>query len=130
MTPPSPPPSNRPRVVEAAFWVWLLASVVMVLFGALMATTQDTLPALFRGAGLVFALAGLGLGYITGRVRSRHAAFRRAAVALALAVVVVLAVFSLMTRGLVWPLIMILAMVGAILMMRPSAQHWFDAEET
>ncbi len=57
------------------------------------------------------------------------AGFRRAAVGLALALVLLLAVFSLMSRGLIWPLIMIVTMLGAVLIMRPSAQDWFDSKE-
>jgi hypothetical protein len=129
MTAPLPVPSSRPRIVEAAFWIWLLSSVLLVLFGLLLALSQGNLPPLFRGAGVVYALAGLALGYLAGRARQGHAAFRRAGVGLALAIVVVLAVFSLMSRGLVWLLVMILAMVGAVLIMRPSAQVWFDAQD-
>jgi hypothetical protein len=129
MTAPLPVPTSRPRIVEAAFWIWLLSSVLLVLFGLLLALSQGNVPPLVRGAGVVYVLAGLALGYLAGRTRGGHAAFRRAGVGLSLAIVVVLAVFSLMSRGLVWLVIMILAMVGAVLIMRPSAQVWFDAQD-
>ena len=122
-------PHQRPRVVTAAFWCWVVASVLLVMFGLLLAFSQDNLPVLFHGAGALFALSGLGLGYLSGQTRLGYARFRRAAVALALAVVVLLAVFALISRGPVWLLVMILTMVGAVLMMRPSAQGWFDQEE-
>jgi hypothetical protein len=32
----------------------------------------------------------------------------------------------LISQGPIWLLVMILAMVGAVLMMRPSAQEWFE----
>lgn len=122
-------PLQRPRVVTVAFGCWVVASVLLVTFGLLLAFSQDSLPVLFRGAGVLFGLAGLGLGYLSGQARLGSARFRRAAVALALAVVVVLALFALMSRGPIWLLVMILAMVGAVLMMRPSAQGWFEQED-
>jgi peptidoglycan/LPS O-acetylase OafA/YrhL len=122
-------PQQRPRVVTAAFWCWVVASVLLMTFGLLLALSQDGLPILFRGAGVLFALSGIGLGYLSGQARLGHARFRRAAVALALAVVVLLALFALISRGPIWLLVMILAMVGAVLMMRPPAQDWFDEED-
>ncbi|MDT5014496.1 MAG: hypothetical protein QOD39_656, partial [Mycobacterium sp.] len=119
-------PQPRPRVVTAAFWCWVVASVLLVTFGLLVVFSRGDLPMLFRGAGALFALSGLGLGYLAGRARLGQSRFRRAAVALSLAVVVLLSIFALMSHGLAWLLVMILAMVGAVLMMRPTAQHWFD----
>jgi peptidoglycan/LPS O-acetylase OafA/YrhL len=78
---------------------------------------------------VLFAVAGLGLGYLAGRARLGQRRFRRAAVALALAIAVFLAVFALMSRGPVWLVLMIVTIVGAVLMMRPSAQEWFDSVE-
>lgn len=114
--------------MTVAFGCWVVASVLLVTFGLLLAFSQDGLPLLFRGTGVLFALAGLGLGYLAGQARLGYARFRRAAVALALAVVLVLALFALMSRGPIWLPVMILAMVGAVLMMRPSAQDWFEQE--
>lgn len=123
-------PHARPRVVTVAFWCWVVASVLLVTFGLLVALSQDNLPVLFRGAGALFALSGLGLGFLSGRARLGQARFRRAAVALALAVVVLLSLFALMSRWPLWLVVMILTVVGAVLMMRQSAQDWFDQEET
>jgi len=121
---------QRPRVVTAAFWCWVVASVLLVMFGLLLAFSEDNLPPFFRGAGALFVVSGLGLGYLSGRARLGHARYRRAAVALALAVVVLLSLFALISRGPVWLLVMILTMVGAVLMMRPPAQDWFVQRET
>ncbi len=126
----APVPSGRPRVVEAVFWLWLVAAISLVLLGALMALTRGNLPVLYRGAGILFALAGLALGYLAGRTRAGHARPRRAAVGLSLALVVLLALFTLMTGGILWLVPMILTMVGAVIIMRPSAQDWFHAPET
>lgn len=123
------PPQQKPRVVTAAFWCWVVASVLLVTFGLLLAFSSDNVPSLFRGVGLLFALSGLGLGYLSGQARLGYARFRRAAVGLALAVTVVLAMFALISRGPIWLVVMVLAMVGAVLMMRPSAHDWFDQED-
>jgi peptidoglycan/LPS O-acetylase OafA/YrhL len=122
-------PQSRPRVVTAGFWCWAAASVLLVAFGLLLALSPDNLPTLFRGMGVLFAASGLGLGFLAGRARLGDARFRRAGIALSLAIVVILAIFALYSRGPIWLLMMILTMVGAVLMMRPPAQGWFEREQ-
>ena len=126
----APVPPQRPRIVEAVFWLWLVAAVALVLLGLLLGLHGGNLPALFRGAGIIFAVAGLALGFLAGRTRAGDARLRRAAVGLSLALVVLLALFTVMTGGVLWLVPMILTMVGAVLIMRPSAQDWFHTEET
>ena len=127
-------PQSRPRVVNTAFWCWVVAAVLLTLAGLLMTASRDDMPIFFRGVGVLFIVSGLALAYLANRARAGNAAFRRAAVGLALAVVVVLAIFSLMTRGfvLVFTLVlfaaMVLAMVGAVAIMRPSSQKFFEQE--
>jgi hypothetical protein len=130
MSAPVPAPSRRPRIVEAVFWLWLLAAIALVLLGLLMALTRGNLPTVYRGAGFLFAVAGLALGYLAGRTRAGALRPRRAAVGLSLALVVLLTLFTLLTGGILWLIPMILTMVGAVLIMRPSAQDWFHTEET
>ena len=48
---------------------------------------------------------------------------------LALALVVILALFILVGGGVLWALPMILTLIGAVLIMRPLAQEWFPSEE-
>jgi peptidoglycan/LPS O-acetylase OafA/YrhL len=122
-------PQSRPRVVTAGFWCWAAASVLLVAFGLLLALSPDSLPTLFRGMGVLFAASGLGLGFLAGRARLGDARFRRAGIALSLAIVIILAIFALYSRGPIWLLMMILTMVGAVLMMRPPAQEWFEQEQ-
>lgn len=126
----APVPPQRPRIVEVVFWLWLVAAVALVLLGLLLALHSGNLPALFRGAGVIFAVAGLALGFLAGRTRAGDSRLRRAAVGLSLALVVLLALFTVMTGGVLWLVPMILTMVGAVLIMRPSAQDWFHTEET
>jgi len=128
MTAPLPVPSNRPRLVEAAFWVWLVAAVMLVAFGLLLATSGGDVAVFYRGFGILFALAGCALGFAGGKLRRGHRGFRRAAIGLSLGLVGLLALFSLSTRGLVWLLIMIAMMVGVVLITRPAAQAWYESE--
>ena len=60
-----------------------------------------------------------------GGTRGGDARFRSATIGLALALVVLLALFSLFSRGLAWLLIMVVLMVAAILLLRPAAHDWF-----
>jgi hypothetical protein len=117
-------------VVAVAFWCWVAAAVTLVGLGLLVALSRANVPFFYRGAGALFVVAGLALGYLAGRAGGGNAALRRAAVGLALALVVLLALFTLMTQGALWLIPMILTMVGAVLMLRPAAQDWFDPEET
>jgi hypothetical protein len=115
-------PQSRPRVVTAAFWCWVVAAVALVALGLLLALNQANLPVFLRASGAVLAVAGLALGYLARQAVAGHTAFRRAAVALALALVFVLALFILIGGGgILWVLPMILALVGAVLMTRPGA---------
>jgi hypothetical protein len=125
----SAPVPARPRIVEAVFWLWLLAAISLVVLGMLMALTRGNLPPVFRGAGVLFAVAGLALGFLAGRTRTGHTGLRRAGVGLALALVVLLTLFTLMTGGVLWLIPMILTMVGTVLIVRPSAQQFFHPEE-
>lgn len=123
-------PSPRPRAVTAAFWVWVVGAVLLLVLGMLLALNPAHLPPFLRGAGVVFAVAGLALGFVAGRTRSGDTRFRRAAVGLALPLVVLLALFILIGGGILWVLPMVLTLVGAVLVMRASAQEWFPSEET
>ena len=122
-------PQSRPRIVNAGFWCWAAGAVLLVAFGLLLAFSPDALPSLFRGMGALFAASGLGLGFLAGRARLGDSRFHRAGIALSLAVVLILALFALYSRGPVWLLIMIVTMVGAVLMMRPPAREWFEKED-
>ena len=42
-------PQSRPRVVTAAFWCWVTASLLLMLGGLIAASLN--VPAVFRGAG-------------------------------------------------------------------------------
>jgi hypothetical protein len=113
-------PQSRPRVVTAAFWCWLVASILLIVGGLLAASLN--VPVIVRGAGIIFALGGIGMAFLAGRTRTGDARSRRAAVALALTIVVLVAlslVFGI--RNVITALAVIPLIAGVILMARPAA---------
>lgn len=136
MTGSSPQP--RPRLVDIAFWTMLVAAVLLISGGLLMmtwafSTTADT-PQMrtglmvVRGLGIGWILAGGALAFLSPRTRRRDARFRRATVALSVAVVVVLGVFPLFARvvDIVFLLPMLLLVAAVILLTRPVVNKWFQ----
>lgn len=121
-------PHPRPRVVTAAFWCWVGASVMLMVGGPIAASAN--LPTAYRGAGVVTVLAGGAMAFLAGRVRTGgDDRFRRAAVALALAIVVLVALVSafgvvhIVTLLAVFPLI-----AGAVLITRPGVAKQEDTQ--
>ncbi len=121
-------PQQRPRVVTVAVWCWLAAAVLLIALGLLSVTADNVLP-LIRGAGALFIVAALALAFLAGRTAKGDARYRRATVALAFTLVLVLALYTLLSGGIAWVVPMVLVMVAAVLIMRPSAQTWFVARE-
>jgi hypothetical protein len=120
-------PQPRPRVVTAAFWCWLAASILLIVGGLLAASIS--LPAVFRGAGVVTALAGAGMAFLAGRSRNGDTRFRRAALALALTIVVLVALCAVFGVVHVLTLVAVIPLIaGTVLMTRPAASSWVDQE--
>jgi hypothetical protein len=121
----APPP--RPRVVTAAFWCWVVAAVLLIVGGLLAASYA--LPAVFRGAGVITALAGAGMAYLAGRSRHGDTRFHRAAVALSLTIVVVVALVAVFGVVHILTLLAVMPLIaGTVLMTRPAAASWADQE--
>jgi peptidoglycan/LPS O-acetylase OafA/YrhL len=112
-------PAPRPRVVTAAFWCWVVASVMLMVGGLIAASVG--LPTPYRAAGVMTVVAGGAMAFLAGRVRSGDARFRRAAVALSLTIVALVALVSafgvvhIVTLLAVFPLL-----AGAVLVTRQS----------
>src|SRR5271165_6506304 len=121
----------RPRIVDVAFWSWLAAAVLLIVGGilpqflsfgtvrsaALKTVTDEQIRSwllLHKSAGVVGVLLGLAIAYLASRTRRGDKRFRRAAVALSLAGVVLLAIG--------W----FAAIVAVGLITRPNAAAWFD----
>jgi peptidoglycan/LPS O-acetylase OafA/YrhL len=120
-------PHSRPRVVTAAFWCWVVASFLLILGGLIAASLN--LPVAFRGAGIILAFAGGGLAFLTGRTRSGDTRFRRAAIALALTLILLVALAALfrLVNGITL-LAMIPLIAGTVLITRPSAASTSEQE--
>jgi hypothetical protein len=131
-TPPAP--SSRPSTVEAAFWCWLGAAVLLAVLGLLMATevSAETAP-FFRLAGVLLVVVGLAQGFLAGRARKRQLRYASAGVGLAMASVAFLAVLLLFGSSILGIVlvaaIMILMITGSVLIQRGSSHEWFEAAE-
>lgn len=123
------PSVPRPRPVTVAFWCWMVAAVMLIVGGLLTATVNVPLPMIFRGGGVIVALAGGGLAFLAGRLRTADRRFERAAVALTLAIVVVVAVIAVFGVMHLLTLLAVLPVVAGTVAIRSSAaQAWFDAD--
>ncbi len=121
----APPP--RPRVVTAAFWCWVVAAILLIVGGLIAASVS--LPAVYRAAGVMTALAGAGMSFLAGRSRTGDTRFRRAAVALSLAIVVLVALLAVFGVVHVLTLLAVIPLIaGAVLMTRPAASSWPEQE--
>jgi hypothetical protein len=113
-------PQSRRRVVTAAFWCWLVASLLLIVGGLIPASLA--VPALYRGAGVVIALAGVGMAFLAGRSRTGDTRFRRAAVTLSLTIVVLVAVLAVLRIPSVLTLLAVIPLIaGTVLITRPAA---------
>lgn len=136
----------RPRSVQVAFWAWLVAAILLVLAGLMLLSVRpesahgqfqasvsedqmQTLVWFARGVGALYIASGLAVGYLAGRTRRGHKRFRRAAVTLSYAIVLLVAAFALLFQ--IYPVPVLLAMiallVAAVAATRDSADAWFDA---
>lgn len=114
----------RPRALNVAFWL-LLVGAVMLMVGGLLAATAS-IPALFRGAGIACVIAGAMIAFLAGRVRKTgDARFRRATLALAFVVIVLVSIVAALGVVHVLALLSVLPLiVGAMLLSRPAAAGW------
>ncbi len=140
-------PHERPGIVDVAFWSWLAGAVLLIVGGAgplLLSfdTVRRSAPGsmsddalrswllLFKGAAVICILLGMAIGYLAGRTRRGDRRFQRAAVALSLAAVVLLAVGAFLHLVTLLSLLAVIALiVGAGTVTRPAASAWFDAVE-
>lgn len=120
-------PQSRPRVVTAAFWCWVAASFLLMLGGVIAASLN--VPLIFRGAGVVFLLAGAGMAFLTGRSRGGDSRYRRAAIALALTLIVLVALAAIFGLANGITLLAVLPLIaGTVLITRPAATREQESE--
>ncbi|KAA0110719.1 hypothetical protein [Mycolicibacterium sp. P1-5] len=118
----------RPRALNTSFWL-LLVGAVMLMGGGLVAMTAS-IPAVFRGAGIVCIVAGAMIAFLAGRVRKNgDPRFRRATLALTFTVVVLVCLVAALGVVHILALLSVLPLiVGAMLLSRPAATGWSAAD--
>jgi len=89
----------------------------------MIAASVSALPMVYRGGGIITALAGAGMAYLAGRSRSGDTRYRRAAIALSLVIVVLVAIAAVLGGAVhVLTLLAVLPLIaGTVLMTRPAA---------
>lgn len=117
-SPPSEPARANSLVETIGFTFWLVAAVLLMVGGMIAASVSlpgvDT--AVFRGVGVLIAIAGAGMAFLAGRSRSGDPRFRRAAIALSVAIVVIVALTARIGVVHILTLIgIVLLIVGTIL---------------
>jgi len=139
----------RPRAFTVAFYL-LLAGAVLLMTGGLLAITVGydlmrqvapesysdemvrQLVVLRRGAGVLCAVAGFGLAFLSGRTRTGDPRYRRATLGLALVIVVLVGIFQVLVGIGVIALVSLLPIIaGAVLLSTRVVTNWFNpvAEE-
>lgn len=134
---------SRPSAVTTACWLLVVGGVLLIA-GGLLATlvsfdslrqaapitvTDEALhdyARLYRGAGILFGLAGVALVWFAARARSRDLRARRAAMALGLSIVVLVAVAAVFSGTHILALLSLLPIVvGTLLLGRPTVLDWY-----
>lgn len=124
------PPVARPRAVTVAYWCWMVGAVLLIVSGLASAMLGTPLPLIYQGAGILVVLAGVGMAFVAGRTRTADPRFQRTGVALSMAIVLVVAVASVV--GVVDRLagIALLPLIaGTVTIRSAAAQTWFDGED-
>lgn len=136
--------SSRPGAVMVAFWLLIAGAVLLLLGGLLTAATGfDTLrqdvPAsvsdeslhsylrLYRGVGVLFCVAAVALAALAARARDGDPRFRRAVMAMGLALVVLVAIVDVVFgRSFIFALMSLLPIIAGVMVLnRPAVSDWF-----
>ncbi len=134
---------SRPSAVTTACWLLVVGGVLLIAGGVLatlvsfdslrqaapITVTDEALhdyARLYRGAGILFGIAGVALVWFAGRARSRDLRARRAAMALGLSIVVLVAVAAVFSGTHILALLSLLPIVvGTLLLSRPTVLDWY-----
>ena len=138
---------DPPGGVTAAIWVLAAGAVLLVTGGLMVATVSfDALRqaapptvsdedvrrygTLYRGAGVLLAVAGAALAVLAARARRRDLRSRRAAMSLGLTIVVLVGLAAVFVGiGHVLALLSLLPIVvGALMLSRPAVVEWYAGE--
>jgi hypothetical protein len=133
---------SRPSAVTTACWLLVIGAVLLIAGGLLASLASfDTLRkaqpptvpdesvhhlvTMNRGIGILFVLAGVGLVWLAARARRRDLRFRRAAMALALTIIVLVSVASVFAGHILALLSLVPIIVGTLLMSRTGVLDWY-----
>ncbi len=134
---------SRPGAVSGAVWALVIGAVMLAVGGLITAAVSfdtlrlvapesvpdDTIRSslwLYRGVGLLFVLGAAALVVLTVRAGRGDVRFRRATMALALALTVVVAVVAAFVgTHIVALLSLVPIVVGTLLLSRPAVVAWF-----
>ncbi|MBU3750154.1 MAG: hypothetical protein FGM52_06830 [Mycobacterium sp.] len=134
---------HRPSAVTTACWLLVLGAVMLIVGGVLAGlmsfdairhtapptVTDDAVRAytrLYRGAGILFGLAGVALVWFAANARRRDLRSRRAAMALSLSIVVLVAVAAVLSGTHILVLLSLIPIiVGTLLLSRPAVVEWY-----
>ena len=137
------PGQGRPGAVTVAVAMLVLGAVLLGVGGLLTAAVSfDTLRQvapesvpdervreslwLYRGVGLLFAAAAVGVLALTAGAVRRDPRYRRATVALGLALVALVSLAAVLVGTHLLVLLSLLPLtVGILLLTRPAARIWF-----
>lgn len=133
----------RPAVVSGAVWSLVIGGVMLAAGGLITAgvsfdTLRQVAPGsvpddsiraslwLYRGVGALFVLAAAALIALTTRAGRREVRFRRATVALAMAITLVVALAAVLVGTQILALLSLVPIIaGIVLISRPVALAWF-----
>ncbi len=129
-----------------AFWLLIVGAVLLLAGGVLTATTgfdtvrESTPPSvsdqsvrdylvLYRGTGILFALAAIALAACVVRTRDGDPRYRRATMALGLAIVVLVALAAVLTGAVfILALLSLVPIIAGVMTLnRPAVVDWFFA---
>ncbi|MFN0141934.1 MAG: hypothetical protein ACKVP6_00625 [Mycobacterium sp.] len=132
--------ASEPRsgAATTAFWLLAVGAVLLMLGGVMAATVgfdalrRSAPPTvsdqsvrnylrLYRGAGVLFAVAAAALAGFAARARAGDARYRRAATALALAIVMLVGVAAVFAGTHILALLSLLPIIAGTLMMNRRA---------
>ncbi|WP_199254024.1 hypothetical protein [Mycolicibacterium mengxianglii] len=137
-------PTPRPRAVDIAFWLLVVGAVLLVVNGLMAATLNfDTARSVAdssvsdeklqnyltfqRGLGIFSVVIGAVLGFLAGKTRTGDPRFRRATIAFAVAVMVLVVAVAILFKIIhLLALVAVLPIVfGALSLTRPGVAAWF-----
>lgn len=144
----STPATPRPRGVDIAFWL-LIAGAVLLVVNGLMATTlnfetarsvadagisDDKLRSYLtfqRSIGIFSIVIGAALGFLAGKTRKGDPRFRRATIAFAVAITVLVVGVAVLIKIIhLLALVAVLPIIfGTLALTRPPVVTWFNEQD-